>query len=215
MDKYDLLLDILEHPEKYSPDQIEDLLKDTEIRDLYNLISRTESAFHASKALDSVNIDSEWQRFESRCLNPKKPSRWFGTRAASMTVIVLSSLAAVAACITLTVAISDKSHNAPTIDTITVNQAPKVEPNTAIVPSTDSIASMDSPAIFENERLDKILSTIAEHFNTTVKFNNDDTASLHLYYKFDPSLSLNEVIEQLNTFEQINISTDGNTIIVD
>ena len=46
------------------------------------------------------------------------------------------------------------------------------------------------------------------------KFYNKDAASLHLYYKFDPSLQLNEVVEQLNTFEQINIKKNDNTLTI-
>ena len=59
------------------------------------------------------------------------------------------------------------------------------------------------------------MKEVAKAYGIEVKFNDMNVASLHLYYKFDPSLTLNEVIEQLNTFEQINIKRNGNTLTID
>lgn len=49
----------------------------------------------------------------------------------------------------------------------------------------------------------------------TVSYRTSEAAGLHLYYKLDPTLPLSEIVEQLNTFEQLNIRLDGETIIVD
>lgn len=46
-------------------------------------------------------------------------------------------------------------------------------------------------------------------------FDNKEAATLHLYYRLDPSLSIDEVISQLNTFEQINIKRQGDTLTID
>ena len=72
-----------------------------------------------------------------------------------------------------------------------------------------------TPVMFENEPLEIIMKEVAKTYGIEVKFNDVNVASLHLYYKFDPSQTLNEVIEQLNTFEQINIRRNGNTLIID
>ena len=58
------------------------------------------------------------------------------------------------------------------------------------------------------------MTEISKVYGVEVEYNNKDAASLHLYYKFNPSLSLNEIIEQLNTFEQINIKQDGNHLTI-
>ena len=72
-----------------------------------------------------------------------------------------------------------------------------------------------TPVMFENEPLEKIMNEVAKTYRVEVKFKDENVASLHLYYKLDPSLTLNDVIEQLNTFEQINIRRNGNTLIID
>ena len=69
--------------------------------------------------------------------------------------------------------------------------------------------------MFEDEAFESIMHHIAVIYGVDVKFNNGDAGALHLYYRLDPTLSLDEVVAQLNTFEQINISCDGNTLIID
>ena len=69
--------------------------------------------------------------------------------------------------------------------------------------------------MFEDEPLEKIMKEVADAYGVKVKFNSKNAASLHLYYKFDPSLPLTEVVEQLNTFEQINIRHTGNILTID
>ena len=79
----------------------------------------------------------------------------------------------------------------------------------------DTIMVSPIPIMFENEPLDAIMKEVAAAYGVEVKFNNREVASLHLYYKLDTSLPLNEVVEQLNTFEQINIKQYGNLLNID
>lgn len=215
MDKYDILLDLLEHPESYSPDRIKDLLNDPESRDIYNLICKTESALHSKRAIDSTDIDLDWEKFEADNPRPRKIQRWRGNRAAIIGAIAMSSLAAVATCITIAVAVYDNKHTDVAMDSITIKTVSTAKPTTIVTQSMDSVTKSDSYIMFEDERLDSILSTIASHFNLKIIFNNPNTPSLHLYYRFDPTLSIDEVIDQLNTFEQISIRTDEETLIVE
>lgn len=81
--------------------------------------------------------------------------------------------------------------------------------------NTDTLQSVPAPILFEDETLEAILDTIAALHNLDVKFKTTDVARLHLFYKFDPEIPLDETIEQLNSFGQINIKIAGNTLIVD
>ena len=38
---------------------------------------------------------------------------------------------------------------------------------------------------------------------------------MHLFYKFDTRQPLDDIIEQLNTFDRIDIRKEGNTLIVE
>lgn len=212
MDKYDLVLDIIEHPEKYSSEQLAEMMSEPETREIYNLLCKTESAIKDSEEPD-VNI--EWKKYSnSRLVRPRRVFSWFGSRAASIAAIVGTSLAAVAAGIALTVSVID--HKSEPIDeTVAVSSSDVADSTDTVTAKSETVNVSLAPVMFEDEPLERIMREIAEVYGVEVLFNDMETASLHLYYKFDPSLTLNEVIEQLNTFEQINIRRNGNTLTID
>ncbi|MBD5177378.1 MAG: DUF4974 domain-containing protein [Bacteroidales bacterium] len=59
------------------------------------------------------------------------------------------------------------------------------------------------------------MTVIASNYGLEVKFINPEKSTLRLYYKFDNSRPVEHIIDQLNTFEQINISIEDNTLIVE
>ncbi len=81
--------------------------------------------------------------------------------------------------------------------------------------SDDTVRIAKEPVMFEDEPLETIMKEVAATYGVEVMLNNEETASLHLYYRLDPSQPINEVVEQLNTFERINIRQDGNILIID
>lgn len=214
MDKYELVLDIVEHPEKYTSKQLAEIMSDPETREIYNMLCKTDSAIVANEDVD-VDVDAEWQEFlEKHAVRPLRSKFWFGSRAASIAVIICTSIVAVAAGIAVTVAVTDHK-----LEPVAENEG--VAPSVIAVSADTATNKIDSvmvnmtPIMFEDKPLEKIMKEVADTYGVEVKFSNADAASLHLYYKFDPSLPLNEVVEQLNTFEQINIKQNGNTLTID
>ena len=212
MDKYDLVLDIIEHPEKYTSEQLAEILSEPETRDIYNLLCKTESAI---KSAEEPNVSAEWAKFSSSRLgHQRRIFSWLGSRAASITAIAGTSIAAVAAGIAVTVSVINDKPEPIAENTSAATPAVAVSTDT-IATKRDSVNVKFAPVMFEDEPLEKIMKEVAEVYGVEVKFNDTAVASLHLYYKFDPSLPLNEVVEQLNTFEQINIKRNGNVLTVD
>ena len=62
MDKYDLVLDIIEHSEKYSSEQLAEIMSEPETREIYNLLCKTESAIKDSEEPD---VSNEWEKLGS------------------------------------------------------------------------------------------------------------------------------------------------------
>lgn len=212
MDKYDLVLDIIEHPDKYSSEQLAEIMSEPETREIYNLLCKTESAIKDSEEPD---VSSEWEKFsDSRLVRSRRVFSWFGNRAASIAAIVGSSIVAVAAGIAVTVSVIDHKSEPFAENTAVAPSAVAISTDT-IATKCDTVNVYMTPVMFENEPLEKIMNEVAKIYRVEVKFKDENVASLHLYYKLDPSLTLNDVIEQLNTFEQINIRRNGNTLIID
>lgn len=214
--RYDLVTDIIEHPERYDSEELTRIMSDPEIRDIYKLLCNTDSSVKSYKAVSRCSVDEEWQRFNECHLPKPKKLLFFSSRhAASIAIIALSSVAAVAIGIAMTTSFSNKE--AETLSPAeTTTQISAVEANASEPISADTTVVLDvTPVLFEDNTLDEIMRTVAETYGVDVRFNNDATKRLHLYFKFNPALSLDEVIEQLNNFEQINIVKTDKSLIVD
>lgn len=210
MDKYDLVIDIVGHPEKYPAEQLEKILSHAETREIYNLMCETVSAV---KETGPADIDAQWQSFCRRRINRPRRMLWSGSRAASIAVLLFTSLVAVAIGVAVAVSVAKPAPKQIAGDT------PAAVFGDAVTAVADTIAAgQDSepvavePIMFEDAALQTIMDEVAKTYHVKVIFNNSASASLHLYYKFDPSLSLDEIIGQLNNFEQINITRTGNTV---
>lgn len=213
MDKHELVLDIIEHPEKYTTDRLAEILSDQETRDIYNLLCKTDSAVEASRKID---VDAEWRHFSDRhSVSPSRRAMRPGSRAASIAAIICTSAVALAAGIAVTVAsIRHKpepaAENEATATPIAVNS-----PTDSLITLTDTVETGQTPIMFENEPLDTIMKRVATVYGVEVRFNNMEAASLRLYYKLDPELTIDEIVEQLDTFKQISIRRNGNIINID
>lgn len=212
MDKYELVLAIIEHPERYSEEQLAEILSDSECREIYNLLCKTDSAVEAHKEVD---VEAEWERFAARHGQRRRP-RWFSSRAASIAAIVGTSIVALASGIAVTVKmIEPASEPEQQPEPAPVGAAQVVPAAESVSVPADTIVEFSGPVMFEDETLESIMHHVALVYGVEVKFNNDEAAALHLYYRLDPTLSLDEVVAQLNTFEQISISREDNTLIID
>lgn len=212
MDKYNLVFDIIEHPEKYSSEQLAEIMSEPETRDIYNLLCKTESAIKADNMPD---VDAEWKNFSgSHTVRSHHLFSRFVSRAASFAAIVGTSIAAVGAGIAVSLLVIENKTE-PIIEAVVgIHSVMSVATDT-ITACKDTLNARLTPVMFEDESLESIMKEIAGAYGIEVRFNNKEVASLHLYYKLDPSLPLNEVIEQLNTFERIDIRQNGNILTID
>lgn len=217
MDKYGIVLDLIEHPDKYTPQQIEILLSDSETRAIYNLLCKTQSSLKSYENDVDVDVDDEWQSFEREHIKPRLRFLWHGSRAASITALILTSVAAIAIGTAISISLKSTKREYIELDNKETSQtaAAAMRPGSYLTANTDTIQSEPAPILFEDETLETILDTIAALHNLDLKFKTADVARLHLFYKFDPEIPLGETIEQLNSFGQINIKIAGNTLIVD
>lgn len=65
--KWNLLLDLLEHPEKYSETQKDELLGDEEVNELYQQLIETRQSLDFAKSKEKMkmpSIDAEWEKLK-------------------------------------------------------------------------------------------------------------------------------------------------------
>lgn len=216
-DNIDRLLNALEHPENYSDVEVEQLLTDPEAREVYDMLHK---AADASAPVPEINIDDEWRRFEAK--HPKRSPlifRWLSfvasRNAAAVVIALVGTLAVVAATIGVTHYFNANNEMAKTEQTAPQKQTAIADSNVA---PTDTIPAETTPLpetiVFKGENLEKILADMSGYYGVTVKFNQDAAKSLQLFFEWDQSLPLKEVVEQLNNFEQINITLTDKVLTV-
>ena len=216
-DNIDRLLDALEHPENYNDTEIEQFLTDPDEREVYEMLRKTADI---SAPVPEINIDEEWRRFEAK--QPKRRPvilRWLSfmasRNAAAVVTALVGTLAVVAATIGVTHYFNANKEMAQTEQTEPQKQTAIADSKVA---PTDTIPAETTPLpetiVFKGENLERILADMAGYYGVTVKFNQDAAKSLLLYFEWDQSLPLNEVVEQLNNFEQINITLTDKALTV-
>ena len=216
-DKIDLLLESVEKTDSLSDTELDELLEDTVTKDIYNVVSKTAYALTETPEPD---IDKEWDMFSKThfCPRRKKSGRvinyFISRNAAAVVIFVIASFTVIAATIGVKIvtAGTDKRDNYETESTLTSPAG--------ITGTRDSIDIVKKPSVIsqtyviKNESFENIISAIAASYGATVVFDNDSTKDLRLYFNWDKSQPLEEVIAQLNSFERINITSNENTITV-
>ena len=207
MDKYDKLLDIIENPERYTDDEISQLLSDPEVADLYQTISATSSVLHHD--CSAPDVDAEWERFSRKHRQPRRNFRMRHNVAA--TIIAIVAITACATGIGMRLYQSEPAVTETTaqtgVDALTPDISGRVMPE-------DSTAILPEIIIFDNQRLDVIVRQIAERHGLKAGFRSPATAGLRMYLKWETSTPVEKVVETLNTFEQIDIEIIGDSIAV-
>ena len=203
-DKIRLLLDMHEHPENYSDEQLAAMLND-------EMLEQLVIAKRAMTDIPEPDVDAEWQHFEQEHFAPEKNRRWLKVAAMIAGVLMLSAFTYAA--------IHAVRHNAKdqakeSIETV----APAPQPESTVGPRlgvADTAAVVAEPIVFDNQPLDQMLEKIAPHYGMQVEFRNEDARALRFYFVWQPDEDLDAVLERLNLFESVNISKEGSTIVVE
>ena len=220
--KWDMLLDLLENPEKYSETQKAELLGDEEVKELYRQMVETRQAFDFDKSNEEMkmpSIDEEWKKLKEEKLKSTKVAfLWSPMRkvAAVAAVLVVSGFAFAAIhLVTLSQQSSEKNNTElvaagkDSVLEISFNQIANIEEKT----DTASIAKF--PLVYENVELQNILTHIVEHFHLKVTYQNESVRHIRLFLQLKEDMSLDEIITLMNHFEKVNIRHEGQTLIVE
>ena len=215
-DKIELLLDIQEHPEKYSDEQLYSMLaEDEELAEMMELLATTKRAMTKEETEDEqLDMDALWQEFEDEHeLEFDEPE----TKRVSMP---LRKIAAMFIGVALTAGVAfaaiqivrSVSKPAPEPTKIEAPAAPKAAQPDDEVPA-DTVVAV-KPVVFDNVELAQIMAQIAAHYKAEVEIENEDAGAYRLYFEWNSQETLEHVVERLNRFESINIELNNNKMTV-
>ncbi len=94
--------------------------------------------------------------------------------------------------------------------------SPSTAADTLLVPPYPRTPAPPKNVVFENVELQAILQEMTEHYRLEgIDYSRQELRHLRLYYEWDTTASLQAVLDELNAFEQIKISTDGEKLNVE
>lgn len=224
MDKFEKILDIIDHQEKYSDEEICEILQDEECRKLYQTMVEVDSALESPSPI--INVDEEWEKFSQEHQLQEEATQNAAQEAASHPITSWRKLAASIAGFVLISGIAFaaihtyiKRSQEPT--QVTADTHPEVIKSDSAkqVAAKDSLAhpKPEKPAIhktFENVAFEQMISEIASYYDLQVKFENNEDKTLRLYYEWNSHSSIENIVKELNQFENVNIELQQNELIV-
>lgn len=224
MDKFEKILDIIDHQEKYSDEEIREILQDEECRKLYQTMVEVDSALESPSPI--INVDEEWEKFSQKHQLQEEATQNAAQEAVSHPITSWRKLAASIAGFVLISGIAFaaihtyiKRSQEPT--QVTADTHPEVIKSDSAkqVAAKDSLThpKPEKPAIhktFENVAFEQMISEIASYYDLQVKFENNEDKTLRLYYEWDSHSSIENIVKELNQFENVNIELQQNELIV-
>ena len=227
------LLELQDHPEQLTDEQLQQILADDEMRQLVQQLGIAKRAFkHDALKSDTPDVDAEWEKFaashaeELEILDEGERLRvGDGTSgihkprfvlrlathkiAASFIGVLLVSGIAFAAIQVV------RNINTPKPQQPTTEQTTDIKPVTSLpveTVKTDTITT--EPYVFNNVPLDSMLTAIAAAHRVQVEFENEAARQLRFHFVWKREDSLSRVVEKLNTFEAVNIGMEDNKLVV-
>lgn len=200
------LLDMHEHPENYTDEQLAAMLDDETQQHLA-------AAKRALTDIPVPDVDAEWQRFEQEHLNaPVKNRRWLKVAAMIAGVIMLSAFTYAAVQAVRHYHVEKAEETAEKVTTTAQQESIDVGPRLGVA---DTVKTAEEPVVFDNLPLGQMLEAIASRYGMQIEFRNEDARDLRFYFELHPGEELSSVVERLNMFERVSVSMEGNTIVVE
>ena len=183
-----LYRDMLEAPDKYSDQEIEAMMDD----------------------LDQVpDADEAWQQFAQQHISSVRPMHtWRKVAAMVIGILTLSGIAFAAVHIVQ----HYQKPEAPQVAETTAVNSQLSTPNSQLEMSDTIVKSR--PVVFDNVTLDSIAKNIATYHHLDMDLQNEQASQFRFYFVWDKEDRLQEVIEKLNMFEQVNLAVEDGKLIV-
>lgn len=232
--KWDMLLDLLEHSERYSEIQKAELLDDEEMKELYQQMAETQQALDFDKLKEEMkmsSVDEEWKKLkdikkleDEKLQNDEKQESnkvaflWSPMRkvAAVAAVLVVSGFTFAAIhLVILSRQTADKNDtelvaaNKDSVQQVSITQKANTEEK------VDSASLAKFQLVYENAELQNILTPIAGHFHLQVTYQNESVRHIRIFLQLKENMSIDDIIELMNHFEKVNIRREGQTLIVE
>ena len=238
----DWFLNLQEHPEQVTEEQLRQLLEDRQMRELVEQMAFTKRTFKSHETLDKEpSVEEEWTQFAAahseeldaldedglsasptghRSLVPEKAhgftffKQLFGKYAAAFIGVLMASGIALAA---IHIMRQSTQKQQPVAETVTASKTlSTTDIRNSVADAQQAMADtlVVEPRVFDNVPLDTMLLEMAQYYQVEVEFQREEARLLRLHFDWKPNDSIDRVVERLNHFEAVNIILEPKKLIV-
>ena len=82
-------------------------------------------------------------------------------------------------------------------------------------PLAERDSTLTAARVFENQELGSILEEVAQFYDCEVVYKDENARRLRLYFTWDKTLAVDDVVGTFNKFERFHIKREGRRLIVE
>ena len=192
------LLEMQEHPERYTDEEIRLLMADEECRQLYEQMVKAADAVYADMDVEAADV------------TPARHGTLSTLRKMAAALAAVLMLSGIAYAAIRYVRSTSATKPVPTENATAV---PQHEPATAQMAGQDSTKT--GRVVFEDKELAAMLGEMATYYGCEVSYRSEDVKKVRLYFTWDKAMDVDEVVAMFNKFERIHITREGRRITVE
>ena len=187
-EKVRTLLELLDNVEQYTDVELAHIFADKDMRDGYETL---------------VMVRQACQNMERPQMRLKQQSSVWLMVTPFLFLLVVAVLGYAAYYVA---GLSSGEPSAPVTDTAFMS-VPKGE-----IP--DKEQAMQEKVVFENQTLKEILDKLSVYYHVGVRYEEESLMDLRLYFNWNPSEDIGNVLIILSNFDHINLNLEDDTIVV-
>lgn len=207
-DKIQQLLEITDAPNEFSEEQIEETLKDDDMRAAYAVMVLAAQTFDAARENERQDVQ---QNVAKTIAMGNRRMLW--RKVAIFIGIFLISGLAVAAFLPMGKTKPKEEKQA----VVEVKETPSQTADSDVRQKDLNVTQTSQPAIvvFQDETLENIMLAVGEAYKVTPVFKNEQKRHLRLHLKWNRDAGLDIFLQRISQFKQFEVTATPTTLIIE
>ena len=193
MERLKKLTEMTEHPDRYSDEEWQEVF--------------------GGETVGKEETDEAWKRFASKHFPAEEEPQQTSMQSKSPLLKMAATFAGILIISGLAFAAIMMSHQNAAEQTPQTVQTTPTEQKQALEEKDEKRADMHI-VTFEDAELQQIIDSLSAYYSVKPVFHQQQARHLRLYYEWDQHSSINEVVSEINHFDHINITLQGDSIII-
>ena len=225
-ERFTRFIDAQEHPEKYTEEELKDILQDGK-----GLAELKRALMEEKASRADIDVDAEWETFckehNSRenveyggrraVVDGRKSHalQWYQMAAMFIGVLFMAGITYAAMVNFGVIGNSSNKGKVVAVDSVVAPAVTKrVENKVATDTVMQAIKAKPTTKVYDNATLANILDEMGKFYGVNINFADEGSKSIRLYFEWNQAKSLDENINLLNSFKQIAITRKDKVVTV-